>query len=67
MLLIGWAAGASLTAALTAALWTSAGAIVYFGLVAGLRARLRPRELILQMCAGTAMGLALIALRALLH
>ena len=67
VLLICWAAGASLTTALSAALWTCAGAIVYFELVAGLRARLRPRELILQTCAGTAMGLALIALRALLH
>ncbi len=66
-LLIAWAAGASLATGVLAAIWTSAASIVAFELVAGIRAQMRRTELLLQVCAGAVMGLAVIALRALLH
>jgi hypothetical protein len=66
-LLIGWAVGAAQTTAVTAALWTCAGSLVAFELLAGLRARARPRELVLEGCVGATMGLGVIALKAILH
>jgi hypothetical protein len=66
-LLISSAFGASLATAVLLALWTSALAVVAFELVAGIRAGLRGRELIVQVGVGAVMGLAIIALRAVLH
>ncbi len=66
-LLIASAAGASLATAVLVAVWVSAANIVAFELVAGIRAELSGAELITQVCAGALMGLAIIALRALLH
>jgi hypothetical protein len=66
-LLISSACGASLATAVLVALWTSALAVVSFELVAGIRAGLRGAELLVQVCVGAVMGLAIIALRAVLH
>jgi hypothetical protein len=66
-LLIASALGASLTTAVLVAVWTSAASIVAFELVAGIRAGLRGTELIGQVCVGAVMGLAIIALRAVMH
>jgi hypothetical protein len=66
-LLIGWAVGAAQTTALNAAVWTAAGSLVAFELLAGLRARARPAELVFEGCVGAAMGLGILALRAILH
>jgi hypothetical protein len=40
---------------------------VAFELLAGVRARSTRRELALEGCVGTAMGLAILALRAIVH
>jgi hypothetical protein len=44
----------------------SAGLIV-FELVAGIRSRAKPIELVLEVLAGATMGLAILALRAFLY
>jgi hypothetical protein len=66
-LLVAWAVGANQEAGVTAALWTCAGSLVVFELLAGLRTRARGAELILELCGGAAMGLGVIALRVILH
>jgi hypothetical protein len=66
-LLVWWAAGASLSSAVLAAVWTSAAIIVAIEVVAGLHARLKGRELLFQILLGAAVGLLIIALRVLLH
>jgi len=66
-LLIWWAAGGSLTNAVTAAVWTSAGMIVVYELVAGVRADLTGKQLILQTAVGAALGVLVIVLKTVLH
>jgi len=66
-LLAAWAVGAGQETAVTVALWTCAASLVALELLAGLRARARPGELALEVCVGAAMGLGVIALRAILH
>ncbi|HWF74147.1 MAG TPA: hypothetical protein VG186_12420 [Solirubrobacteraceae bacterium] len=66
-LLLASAFGASLATAVLVAVWTSSATIVVFEVVAGIRAELRGRELVVQICAGAVMGLAIIALRTVLH
>lgn len=66
-LVLASALGASLSTAVLIAVWTSAASIVAFEMLAGIRARLEGKELIVQVCAGAVMGLAVIALRTLLH
>jgi hypothetical protein len=66
-LLIASIFGASLASAVLIAVWTSALTVVAYEVVAGIRAGLRGRELVVQVCAGAVMGLAIIALRAVLH
>ena len=67
VLLIWWAAGGSLTAAVGAAIWTSASMIVLIELVAGLRAQASGSELLKQAAFGAVLGLGVIALRVILH
>jgi hypothetical protein len=67
VLLICWAAGAALSTAVTAAIWTSAAIIVVTEIVIGVRAELTGRELIRQSAFGAVLGLLVIALRVLLH
>jgi hypothetical protein len=67
VLLIVAALGASLSTAVLLAVWASAVTILVFEVLAGVCAELRGTELIVQVCAGAVMGLAIIALRALLH
>lgn len=66
-LLIWWVVGGKLTNAVTAAVWTSAGMIVVYEVLAGLRARLSGRELLGQAALGAALGLLVIALKLILH
>jgi hypothetical protein len=66
-LLVAWAAGASQTTAVSAAVWTCAVGLVTFELLAGIRAKSTPGELALEGCVGTVMGLSIVALRAILH
>ena len=66
-LLICWATGTSLTSAVSAGIWTSAGMIVVIEVVTGVRARLSRRDLIAQIVLGAALGLLVIVLKVLLH
>jgi hypothetical protein len=67
VLVLCWTAGASQETAVTVDLWITAGSLVAFELLAGLRARARPGELLLEGCVGATMGLGVLVLRVLLH
>jgi hypothetical protein len=66
-LLIAWAAGVSSQTAIDIALWSTVGTLVGLELIAGIRAKQRPLELLLSCCIGAGLGAAVLALKALLH
>ncbi len=66
-LVAAWAVGADQETAVTAAVWTTVGSLLVYELAAGLRAKTRPRELLLEASVGAAMGLGVLALRVILH
>jgi hypothetical protein len=66
-LLLCWIAGTGLSAAVLAAVWTSAGIILTIELAAGLRGRLRGRQLLSQALVGAFLGSLIILLRGVLH
>jgi hypothetical protein len=66
-LLISWVAGATLSTAVSAAVWTAAATIVATEVVIGVRSELRGRELVIQTLFGAVLGLLVVALRVLLH
>lgn len=66
-LLIAWAAGASETTGVNAAVWVAIVSLIVFELLAGLRAGSTPRERVLEGGVGAAMGLAILALKSLAH
>lgn len=66
-LVIAWVAGAAQQTAVTAALWSAVVSLIAFELIAGARSRASPRELALEGCAGAAMGIAILALKIVLH
>lgn len=66
VLLAAWAAGVAVASGVTAALWATVVVIVALEIIAGGRSRGR-RARWLEAAAGAAMGLALIALRFVLH
>lgn len=59
--------GASQETAVTVALWSVAVSLAAFELLAGLRARAAPRELVLETAVGVALGLAIVVLKIILH
>jgi hypothetical protein len=67
VLLILWAAGVSLTTAVTAGLWTSAVILVLFEIVAAVRSHLSPTETAIQVLVGSLFGAGILVLRLLLH
>ncbi len=67
VLLAWWAVGAQLTAAVTAAVWTSAGTILLIEVSVGLSLKLTGRDLVAQTALGAILGLLVVALRVLLH
>jgi len=67
VLAVAWAAGAAQQTAVLAALWSTAASLVAFELIAGVRARASARELALEGCVGAAMGIAILALKIILH
>jgi hypothetical protein len=67
LLLILWAAGASLDHAMTAAIWSSAGILVLCELIIGIRAELPARDLARQTVIGVILALLVLGLRVLLH
>jgi hypothetical protein len=66
-LLVAWGAGASSQTAIDAALWSTVAALIALELVAGLRAKERLLELVLSCCVGAGIGVAVLALKVLLH
>jgi hypothetical protein len=66
-LLVFWAAGASSQTAIDAALWSAIATLVALELIAGVRAKEKPLELVLSCCVGAGIGAAVLALKALLH
>ncbi len=67
VLIFFWVSGASLGAAVSAAIWTSAAIVIVLELVIGVRAELTGRELVRQTVVGAILGLLVLALRVLLH
>jgi hypothetical protein len=66
-LLIAWIVGASLSTAVTTALYTSAAMVVLIEMVAAMRAKQTGRERVAQIAFGVVLGLLIIALRLILH
>jgi hypothetical protein len=66
-LLICWAVGAPQSTAVAAGVWSSVAALVVLELLAGVRSRATPRELVLETAVGVAMGVAILGLKVVLH
>lgn len=66
-LLVAWATGAGQATAVAAGVWAAVASLIAFEVAAGIRSRARPVELVLEVLVGATMGLAILALRALLH
>lgn len=66
-LVVCWIGGADLSVAVSIAVWTSAAVIVLIECVAGLRAHLTGRQLLLQVSVGALLGLLILVLRLVLH
>jgi hypothetical protein len=67
VILVAWAAGASVSTAVTIATWTAAVTILLLEFLAGWRSRLALERLWVQAALGTLIGFAIIALKLLLH
>jgi hypothetical protein len=66
-LLICWVIGTSLSTAVNAAVWTSAGMVLVLEITAGVRAGESGRDLAVDTAVGALLGLLVIALRYVLH
>jgi hypothetical protein len=66
-LLIAWAAGAAQETAVTVALWSAVASLIVFELAAGIRSNATRSEMVLDVGVGLAMGLAIIAMKVVLH
>lgn len=66
-LLIWWVAGGSLADADTAAIWTAAGMVVVYEVIAGLGAELSAKEMAVQLALGATLGVLIISLKLVLH
>jgi hypothetical protein len=66
-LVLAWATGAALQTAVTAALWSAIASLIAFELIAGIRSRASTGELALEVGVGAAMGVAILALKIVLH
>jgi hypothetical protein len=66
-LVIAWIVGASQEAGVTAALRTAVVTVVVFELLAGIRAKSTPGELLLKAAVGVTMGLAILAVKGVLR
>jgi len=66
-ILLCWALGASLSTAVTVAVWTSAAMVLILEAAVGVRAGEKGRDLAMQIAVGAAFGLMVIVLRLILH
>jgi len=72
VLLLAWVTGAAQATAVTAALWSAVAGLIAFELLAAVRSRagrssIGPAELALEVGVGAAMGVAILALKVVLH
>jgi hypothetical protein len=67
VIIVSWIVGADQHAAVNAALWSVVASLIAFELLAGIRSRAGPGELALEVGAGAAMGLGVLALKIVLH
>lgn len=66
-LLISWTVGIAQKTGVNIALWSAAATLIALELAAGIRSRATPRELTLEAGVGILMGVAILALKAVLH
>jgi hypothetical protein len=66
-LVIAWVVGASQEAGVTAALRTAVVTVVVFEVLAGIRAKSTPGELLLKAAVGVTMGIAILAVKGILR
>lgn len=66
-LVIAWVVGAGRESGVTAALRTAVVTVVVFELLAGIRAKSTPGELLLKAGVGVAMGIAILAVKGILR
>ncbi len=66
-LVIAWVVGASQESGVTAALRTAVVTVVVFELLAGIRAKSTPSELLLKGAVGVTMGIAILAVKGVLR
>lgn len=66
-LLLAAATGSGQETAVSVALWTAVGCLVFFELIAALRSHASGPELAFELAVGLAMGTAIIALKVVLH
>jgi hypothetical protein len=66
-LLIAWGAGAAQETAVSIALWSVVVSLIVVELLAGIRARSSPGELVLETGVGVVLGISVLLLRILLH
>jgi hypothetical protein len=62
-----WLAGATQQTAVNVALWSTVASLITFELIAGIRSHAKPGELALEMGVGATMGVAILALKIVLH
>jgi hypothetical protein len=66
-LLIAWIAGASQSTGVAVALYTAVVTVVLFELIAGIRSKSTPAELIFKTSVGVTMGLGILAMKGILR
>jgi hypothetical protein len=66
-LVMWWISGGSLANADTAAIWTAAGMVVVYEVIAGVRAELKAKEMVVQLALGATLGVLIISLKLVLH
>jgi hypothetical protein len=66
-IVLAGAVGAPQETAVNAGLWSAVASLVALELIAGIRSRAAPAEIALELCVGMTMGLAILALKIILH
>jgi hypothetical protein len=66
-LVLAWIAGATLSTAVTAAVWSTIASLIAFELFAGIRSHANAGELALDVGVGATMGVAILILKIILH
>jgi hypothetical protein len=67
VLVVLWLAGVGLTTSVTASLWTAAGTLAAFEIMAAVRGHARGAQLVLQVLLGSFMGAGILLVHLLLH